>query len=80
MSAMSVLRSCMVSTTCCVVSFGCAQLALDEHARNHADDAPAGGQRRVGDDAHEPELAAAVDQREARAARAPRPSRRPRRE
>ena len=42
-------------------------LALDEHARNHAHHAPAGLQHGVGHDAHEAELAAAVDQRDARA-------------
>ena len=46
--------------------FGCAQLALDEHARDHADDPPAGLQRGVGDDAHEAEPPAAVHQRDAR--------------
>ncbi len=40
-------------------------LALDEHARNHAHHAPAGREHGVGDDAHEPELAATVNQREA---------------
>src|SRR5688572_4276228 len=39
--------------------------ALDEHARNHADHAPAGLQHRIRDDTHEPEAPAAVHQRDA---------------
>src|SRR5690349_1111147 len=37
---------------------------FDEHARDHAHHSPAGIEHGIGDDAHEPELAAAIHQRE----------------
>src|SRR5262249_18293925 len=40
-------------------------LALLEEARDHADDAPARRQRRVGHGAHDPDIAAAIDEGDA---------------
>jgi hypothetical protein len=40
---------------------GVPELALDQRPRDHADDASAGGERRIGHRAHQADLAAAID-------------------
>ena len=60
-SAISALRSCIVSTTRSSVRPRVGDLALDEPLRDDADHLAAGGQRAVGHRAHQPDARAAVD-------------------
>ena len=41
-----------------------ADFPVEQHLRNHADDAAAGGQRRIGERTHQADPPAAVDERE----------------
>ena len=59
------LRSDIVRTTCSCDRPGVADFAVEQHLRNHADDAAAGRQRRIGERAHQSDAPAAVDEREA---------------
>ena len=61
-SAITAFRSWSVVDDPQLAHAGMGQLAVDEPGRDHADHPTAGRQRRVGDGAHQPETAAAVDE------------------
>ena len=64
-SAISALRSCIESTTLQLGQAAVADLAVDQRLRHHADHLAAGGQRGVGEHAHQADVAAAVDEPDA---------------
>ena len=72
-SAISALRSCIESTTCSVVTPVWPISRAISECGNHPDHLAAGRQHRVGHDAHQADVAAAVDQAHGRARPSPGP-------
>ncbi len=64
-SAISALRSCIELDDVQLGQAGVRDLAVDEHLRDDADDLAAGGQRGVGERAHQTDGRAAVDDADA---------------
>ena len=64
-SAICALRSCMVVDDVQLGQAGVRDLAVDQRLRDDADSLAAGLEHCVGDDAHQAELPAAVDEPEA---------------
>ena len=60
-SAISALRSCIVSTMCSLVRPAWAISCFDEPGRDHADHGPAARQRRIGERPHQTDARAAID-------------------